>query len=111
MKCPICNLDMRVAERESVDIDYCPQCRGVWLDRGELEKIIAQVESQGYRESDRHDSDRHDYEDDDHHDDRHAMKRGDDHPHRDDYQRKSESRYGAKRKEGFLSQLFDVFGD
>ncbi len=41
MKCPVCvDVDLRIAERQGVEIDYCPQCRGVWLDRGELEKII-----------------------------------------------------------------------
>jgi len=40
MKCPICNVDLTMAERQGVEIDYCPQCRGVWLDRGELDKII-----------------------------------------------------------------------
>ncbi len=41
MKCPVCNgVDLRIADRQGVEIDYCPQCRGVWLDRGELEKII-----------------------------------------------------------------------
>jgi uncharacterized protein len=41
MKCPICNsIDLVIAERQGVEIDYCPQCRGVWLDRGEIDKII-----------------------------------------------------------------------
>ena len=40
MKCPVCNVDLLMAERCSVEIDYCPQCRGQWLDRGELDKII-----------------------------------------------------------------------
>ncbi|MDP1883878.1 MAG: zf-TFIIB domain-containing protein [Candidatus Moranbacteria bacterium] len=40
MKCPICNVDLQMAERQGIEIDYCPQCRGVWLDRGELDKII-----------------------------------------------------------------------
>ena len=61
MKCPICDIDMRIAEREGVEIDYCPQCRGVWLDRGELEKLIAQVESAGYGERGRHDRDDDDW--------------------------------------------------
>ena len=41
MKCPICDIELKTSDREGVEIDYCPQCRGVWLDRGELEKIIA----------------------------------------------------------------------
>lgn len=41
MKCPICvTSDLLMTERLSIEIDYCPQCRGVWLDRGELDKII-----------------------------------------------------------------------
>ncbi|WP_371169962.1 zf-TFIIB domain-containing protein [Aliiroseovarius sp. 2305UL8-7] len=40
MKCPIDGTELRMTERQGVEIDYCPQCRGVWLDRGELDKII-----------------------------------------------------------------------
>ena len=40
MKCPICEVDLVMSERQGVEIDYCPKCRGVWLDRGELDKII-----------------------------------------------------------------------
>jgi Zn-finger nucleic acid-binding protein len=40
MQCPTCNLALQLAERQGVEIDYCPQCRGVWLDRGELDKIL-----------------------------------------------------------------------
>lgn len=41
MKCPVCtNIDLVMSERQGVEIDYCPNCRGIWLDRGELDKII-----------------------------------------------------------------------
>lgn len=40
MKCPIDGTDLLITDRSGVEIDYCPQCRGVWLDRGELDKII-----------------------------------------------------------------------
>ena len=40
MKCPIDGTPLLMTERNGVEIDYCPECRGVWLDRGELEKII-----------------------------------------------------------------------
>lgn len=40
MKCPNCNETLSMTERQGVEIDYCPNCRGVWLDRGELDKII-----------------------------------------------------------------------
>ncbi len=41
MKCPTCDgVNLVMSERSGIEIDYCPQCRGVWLDRGELDKII-----------------------------------------------------------------------
>jgi Zn-finger nucleic acid-binding protein len=41
MKCPICTeVQLVMSERQGVEIDYCPTCRGIWLDRGELDKII-----------------------------------------------------------------------
>jgi len=41
MQCPVCaNTRLVMSERQGIEIDYCPQCRGVWLDRGELDKII-----------------------------------------------------------------------
>ncbi|WP_370251112.1 zf-TFIIB domain-containing protein [Nioella sp.] len=40
MQCPIDGTQLVIAERSGVEIDYCPTCRGVWLDRGELDKII-----------------------------------------------------------------------
>ena len=38
--CPTCRVALVMSERQGIEIDYCPQCRGVWLDRGELDKII-----------------------------------------------------------------------
>lgn len=40
MRCPICSVDLQMTDRQGIEIDYCPQCRGVWLDRGELDKLI-----------------------------------------------------------------------
>lgn len=41
MKCPHCkDKDLVMSERKGVEIDYCPECRGVWLDKGELDKIL-----------------------------------------------------------------------
>lgn len=40
MKCPNCEEILVMSERQGIEIDYCPKCRGVWLDRGELDKII-----------------------------------------------------------------------
>ncbi|MEX2274045.1 MAG: zf-TFIIB domain-containing protein [Actinomycetota bacterium] len=41
MQCPQCQVTLMMAERQGVEVDYCPQCRGVWLDRGEIDRIIA----------------------------------------------------------------------
>lgn len=40
MHCPSCIVELNITERQGVEVDYCPQCRGVWLERGELDKII-----------------------------------------------------------------------
>ena len=40
MHCPHCTVDLLMADRQGVEIDYCPKCRGIWLDRGELEKLV-----------------------------------------------------------------------
>ena len=40
MNCPVCSVELKMMDRQGVEIDYCPKCRGVWLDRGELDKII-----------------------------------------------------------------------
>jgi len=41
MKCPIDGATLVISDRSGVEIDYCPECRGVWLDRGELEKLLS----------------------------------------------------------------------
>ena len=40
MMCPVCEVPLSMTERQGIEIDFCPDCRGVWLDRGELDKII-----------------------------------------------------------------------
>ncbi len=40
MLCPVCKIGLALSDRQGIEIDYCPQCRGVWLDRGELDKIL-----------------------------------------------------------------------
>lgn len=80
LPCPSCRVDLVMTERQGIEIDYCPKCRGVWLDRGELDKIIErsaneearaasaqpappspQPSSQGYYDGDRHDRGGRDY--------------------------------------------------
>ena len=46
LQCPSCKVDLVMTERKDVEIDYCPKCRGVWLDRGELDKIIEKSAAQ-----------------------------------------------------------------
>jgi uncharacterized protein len=47
MQCPVCKtVNLTMADRSGIEIDYCPQCRGVWLDRGELDKIIERAAPQ-----------------------------------------------------------------
>lgn len=47
MKCPVCtDVNLQMSERQGIEIDYCPSCRGVWLDRGELDKIIERSSQQ-----------------------------------------------------------------
>ncbi len=95
MKCPICNVDLQMSERQGVEIDYCPQCRGVWLDRGELDKIIEkstasnQSPERPMSQTPPMNNNQQSYYD--HHDDHYSS-------------------YGYKKKhkrEGFLGDLFD----
>lgn len=99
MKCPACETTTLVlAERQGVEIDYCPDCRGVWLDRGELDKIIdratpAAATATASRSRDDRDDDGDRYRDDD---------------DRDRYRDDDRGRGGKKRrKESFLGDLFD----
>lgn len=86
MKCPNCNETLIMADRQGVEIDYCPSCRGVWLDRGELDKIIER--SADYSSSQPKNFDK-DYED-----------RNKPYSPHDPY-------YKNKKKKGFLSDFFD----
>ena len=92
MKCPIDDALLVVTERSGVEIDYCPQCRGVWLDRGELDKVIdrtTDTRAPEYPAPPSRDS---------HHG------RSDSQPNRGDSRH---DRGGKLRREGFLGDLFD----
>lgn len=64
MKCPLCSIDLQMTYKDGIEIDYCPGCRGIWLDRGELEKLSASQSSNqknfqsNYDEDDNDDDDR-----------------------------------------------------
>ena len=58
MKCPVCkDVTLLMSEKKGIEIDYCPDCRGIWLDRGELEKLLEKE-----NEVIRHDYDTRDYD-------------------------------------------------
>lgn len=78
--CPSCMVELKIAERQEVEIDYCPQCRGVWLDRGELDKIIDRSRKTTSRR----------YEDDEDNDAERYRQGG-----------------GRRRRKSFLEDLFD----
>ena len=91
MNCPVCSsVSLVMSERQGIEIDYCPQCRGVWLDRGELDKMIERsvggvaAPRENYENRDYSNQQRSDYRE----------------PHR-------EGQYKKKKREGFLSDLFD----
>lgn len=45
MLCPVCkNVNLAMTDRQGIEIDYCPDCRGIWLDRGELDRLIERAE-------------------------------------------------------------------
>jgi uncharacterized protein len=50
MNCPVDGSELRITERQGIEIDYCPQCRGVWLDRGELDKVLERSAQPAYRD-------------------------------------------------------------
>ncbi|HEY0918850.1 zf-TFIIB domain-containing protein [Devosia sp.] len=50
MKCPHDGVELMMSERQGIEIDYCPLCRGVWLDRGELDKIIERAAQEAPRQ-------------------------------------------------------------
>lgn len=89
MHCPVCkNVTLVMSDRQGIEVDYCPQCRGVWLDRGELDKIIERAapslaESRSPNQQERVVRENREYHDDDY-------------------------RYhGKKKKRGFLGEIFD----
>jgi uncharacterized protein len=114
MKCPNCiAVDLLMTERKGIEIDYCPSCRGVWLDRGELDKFIQQTEQQmpylapqvpppapqrSYGES----APRYDSDDDD--DRRYKEQNYESREYHDS--NRQHPRYG-KKKESFWGELFD----
>lgn len=100
MKCPVCkDVTLLMSEKNGVEIDYCPECRGIWLDRGELDKIIdrARDACDGYRESGRQE-----YRREERRDDRREDRYDERYDERARYDKKS------KKKQSPLSALGDI---
>lgn len=95
MKCPNCNETLVMADRQGIEIDYCPNCRGVWLDKGELDKIIER--SSNYSPNPGYEAERRfDYDDDDY--------KKKNYPQGGHY---NDPHYKRKKKRGFLGDFFD----
>ncbi len=103
MKCPVDEATLVMSERQGVEVDYCPQCRGVWLDRGELDKILERAANELGPPRDFERERRRDYDDDD---DRKREYRD-----REYQDRGYGDRYKGKRKKSFLSDIFEMGGD
>ena len=88
MKCPNCNETLLMTHRNNIEIDYCPSCRGVWLDKGELDKMLEYAaQNTGYRQPEQpHDPDPR------HYDQKHKYPQGQQKPY---------------KKKSFLGDLFD----
>lgn len=87
MKCPTCNVDLLITDKQGIEIDYCPKCRGIWLDRGELDKIVeksANVED-NFR----------------------LRERNTNINYRDDDDKYRSQGYNKKKRKSFLNELFD----
>ena len=105
MKCPVCkDVTLLMSEKKGIEIDYCPECRGIWLDRGELEKLIEKETTYNdnyYQESRKPREPERDY--------------GKDYENnykKDEYYYdKQNPKYRKRRKESFLGEIFDIFGD
>lgn len=100
MKCPNCEETLVMTERQGVEIDYCPKCRGVWLDKGELDKIIEKSSFAEFSQQLKSQEDKRNRQDDDDDDD-------------DDggffnRNRGNENKNNPKRRKGgFLGNLLD----
>jgi len=97
MQCPTDKTDLVMSERSGIEIDYCPKCRGVWLDRGELDKIIERSEQAQPASSQPQQS----YQEPSYpqQSDKHGSKHGGDYNQNNGYPR--------KKRGSFLGELFD----
>jgi Zn-finger nucleic acid-binding protein len=98
MKCPVCTgIDLKIAERQGIEIDYCPECRGVWLDRGELDKIIERSAAQPATNAQPQQM-QPQYQQTGHNQQQYGKQHHDDHGY---------SQNGYHKKKSWMSELFD----
>ncbi len=99
MMCPSCQVELNMSERQGIEIDYCPKCRGIWLDRGELDKIIerSQQLEEGASARQPVTSARHERD----------GRRHDEERRHDGYGKYRDDDYHRRRKKSFLSELLD----
>ena len=100
MLCPVCDVELKMSDRKGVEIDYCPKCRGVWLDRGELDKIIDRSNKYYARVGDEYDNDKEKREDPQTEHYQEKAKRGHENKKRDDKK---------KKRDSILEDIFDIF--
>jgi len=98
MKCPSCEELLVMTERQGVEIDYCPKCRGVWLDKGELDKIIEKSSAAESNQQLKQSNDKRRQAEDDVDDDDGFFNRG---------RGNNNNNNPNRRRGGFLSNLFD----
>ena len=96
MNCPKCFEPLRIAERQGIEIDYCPECRGVWLDHGELDKIIERTVTFTHP----HTPPRYAEEEKHYKKDKYSEK---------EYKKYKEYKKKKKKAKHFLEEIFDIF--
>jgi Zn-finger nucleic acid-binding protein len=97
MKCPVCkDVNLMMSERQGVEIDYCPNCRGIWLDRGELDKIIERSSSNSSSNHQKQNSERFSNRYQEYKQQDYGYK-----PYKKEYP------YKKKKRDNFLEDLFD----
>lgn len=101
LMCPNCDASMQAVQRASVEFDMCPQCRGVWLDRGELEKLMAMERGEPQAATPR----LPDYERPRERSDHRPEHRREDYRHDDERRHNGQGQYGKKKR----FDLFDIF--
>lgn len=116
MVCPVCDTKMKAIEKLGVEIDICPDCKGVWLDRGELDKIIEMVnqDSSSYSEPSR-ESYRKEERREPEFKERETHRDYDEDSHRSSDRHKEEIKYDkngrpVRKKESIISDIFGMFG-